>query len=133
MNRWMQVGIWLFYSALIVAMSSLPSSQIDRFYFFPGQDKLIHFFEYLLLAFLTDLVFIRFWPDKNKTRVFSVLLYGILFAVADEFHQAFVPGRSCSGWDLLTDLLAFFCYYPFLRAIPNHFRTLLPACIWTQA
>jgi len=129
----MQVGIWLFYSALIVAMSSLPSSQIDRFYFFPGQDKLIHFFEYLLLAFFTDLVFIRFWPDKNKTRFLCVLLYGILFAATDEIHQAFVPGRSCSGWDLFTDILAFFCYFPLLKTVPNPLKKRLPSRIWLQA
>jgi len=32
-------------------------------------------------------------------------LWATLYAVSDEFHQHFVPGRTCSVWDLAVDLL----------------------------
>lgn len=31
------------------------------------------------------------------------LAVGLLYALSDEFHQRFVPGRTPSGWDLLAD------------------------------
>ena len=32
-----------------------------------------------------------------------LLTLGFLYALSDEFHQRFVPGRTPSGWDLLAD------------------------------
>lgn len=32
-----------------------------------------------------------------------LLVLGLLYALSDEFHQRFVPGRTPSGWDLLAD------------------------------
>ncbi len=41
-------------------------------------------------------------------RPFSVLAGLVLFAVSDEIHQSFIPGRSASGIDLGLDLLGVF-------------------------
>lgn len=36
---------------------------------------------------------------------FSSGLWASLYAAADEFHQHFVPGRTCSAWDWAVDLV----------------------------
>jgi len=45
-------------------------------------------------------------PDVAGT--FSGLaawLFAVMYALFDEVHQAFVPGRTASGWDVLADAL----------------------------
>ncbi|MFA5173796.1 MAG: VanZ family protein [Candidatus Pacearchaeota archaeon] len=39
---------------------------------------------------------------------FLIIIILILYAVLDEFHQYFVPGRSCSLRDVITDSLGIF-------------------------
>jgi VanZ family protein len=38
------------------------------------------------------------WRDAG-----IAMALAILFAVSDEFHQAFVPSRTASAWDVLVD------------------------------
>ncbi len=35
----------------------------------------------------------------------SAWLFAVAYALADEIHQAFVPGRTASLWDVLADAL----------------------------
>jgi len=37
--------------------------------------------------------------------IFWVLIISIVYAASDEFHQLFVPGRSSTIKDILTDLI----------------------------
>ena len=60
--------------------------------------KLAHAFEYLVLFFLTDQVFGR--GKRGWAAAFAVL-----FAVSDEFHQSFVPGRAFAVYDIGIDSL----------------------------
>ena len=40
----------------------------------------------------------------------SLVLVGlVLFAISDEFHQSFVPGRTASFMDIGLDLIGIFC------------------------
>lgn len=69
--------------------------------------KTAHFSIYTLLGFLTANAFayqkhLYGFPSKKKVVVFSVAI-GALYAVTDELHQYFVPGRSCSLRDMLID------------------------------
>lgn len=56
--------------------------------------KAAHFTEYLLLG-----LSLRWGIEKTLPAV-SI---GILYAVSDEIHQAFVPGRSCELRDMCID------------------------------
>lgn len=63
--------------------------------------KAAHFSEFALLALLLRQLFNLFkdgWPLSAATLVFCVLA-----AAADEFHQSFVPGRSSQWTDVLID------------------------------
>ena len=90
---------WL--PALVVGIAILTVSSIPRISvpvpLFPGCDKLAHFIEYLILG-----AALRYWSGDGRKRF---LAGGIVFAVLDEFHQAFVPGRHASPWDVVADAL----------------------------
>ena len=71
--------------------------------------KCAHFTEYLLLGlslFATVREYDPVWLERNEQwRRTALLSWGIgaLYALTDEVHQAFVPGRSCEIRDMLID------------------------------
>lgn len=64
--------------------------------------KTAHFCEYALLGFLLACVCVSFYKKEKFTFLISWLA-GSLYAVSDETHQYFVPGRSCQVSDMLLD------------------------------
>jgi VanZ family protein len=91
------------YMALIWAVSSfeIPPGPFDTFDF---SDKLIHFCEFGGLGFLVAHATLRTWPDRAPLRTLAVaVLVTSAWGVLDELHQAFVPGRSAEGLDVLAD------------------------------
>lgn len=66
--------------------------------------KTAHFAEYAALGFLLAGVWLSFYKSMRFTFFLSQLL-GTLYAVSDEIHQYFVPGRSCQISDMLLDSL----------------------------
>jgi VanZ family protein len=74
--------------------------------------KLFHPVEYLVLGSFISLALLPALKGRGLIAFSSrVFLIGVLFAASDEFHQAFVPGRSCRltdvlFWDLLGISLA---------------------------
>jgi VanZ family protein len=80
--------------------------------------QLMHFMEYAVLAFLLRRSLHASGRDARalyKTSAAStkisalVILISMLFALSDEIHQLFVPGRAFQGVDLLIDLLGVLC------------------------
>lgn len=65
--------------------------------------KTAHFFEYFILALLLYITFSFYEANFVKT-VFFTFLICLLYAVSDEIHQAFVPGRSAALWDVVIDM-----------------------------
>jgi len=100
---------WL--PALVMGIAITSVSSIPRFTapvpLFPGCDKLAHFIEYLILG-----AALRYWSGDGRKRF---LAGGIVFAVLDEFHQAFVPGRHASIWDVVADTLGLVVGFVWLR------------------
>lgn len=66
--------------------------------------KMAHFSIYTLLGFLL-MFFMNTYPIKVKEKISISLLVGILYAISDEIHQKFVPGRSCQITDVMIDSL----------------------------
>lgn len=81
-----------------------------------------HFAEYTLLGILMSA---SFWFNGRRGSRFWLLAWGIgaCYAVSDELHQYFVPGRSCQISDMILDsagvlfgvLCMFFAYRAFSR------------------
>ena len=62
--------------------------------------KSAHFFVYFVLGMLIYTLLKEYMP-KYKFRLSIVLV--VLYAITDEFHQMFIPGRSASYIDVLID------------------------------
>ncbi len=64
-----------------------------------------HFFEYAVLGILS----FQFIKQFQLKRIFNVAMFSLLFciayAISDEIHQYFVPGRAMDILDVITDTL----------------------------
>ncbi len=68
-------------------------------------DKFIHTIEYYILGYLLMRVFVTS-PRSVFTGAPAVFatIFGMLYAISDEWHQYFVPGRHASVYDILFDI-----------------------------
>jgi len=64
--------------------------------------KTAHFLSYTMLAILVMNV-LRMMSANGGKRIAIALAVCILFAISDEFHQLFVPGRGAQVKDVLID------------------------------
>jgi VanZ family protein len=93
-HRWLPA---LALMALIFAFSSIPSKEMPIFGFW---DTIVkkggHMLGYGLLA-------LAYWYGLRfeKQRWWLALLLAVIYALTDEFHQSFVPGRNPSWVDAI--------------------------------
>lgn len=66
--------------------------------------KSAHFFLFFVLGFLTVNVSIYFKGLKHK--ILASIAFCVLFAISDELHQYFVPGRGALNKDVIIDSIA---------------------------
>mgnify|MGYP001557287481 CR=1 FL=1 len=96
---------WLPLAALCFAIfyqSSFPCFQTGEL--FIHFDKILHFTAYALMAFLAARALKQERQGMSDTHIkLAAVCFSILFGVSDEIHQAFVPGRFASVWDLAAD------------------------------
>jgi len=98
------------YGVVVFHLSSLSRfpEQMPSFW---GLDKVLHFGEYYLFGYLIR----RCFPPEGdgKARqwkaVAGTVTVGMLYALSDELHQAFVPGRDSSYGDFLFDAAGVIC------------------------
>jgi VanZ family protein len=96
---------------VLSSQSSLP--QPERIF---GFDKIEHFLAYTVLAAAAGL-----WISSGAWRRRGwgcfLLIAGIAaaYGLIDEIHQSFVPGRDCSLWDWLADVLGSFAGAALIR------------------
>ena len=100
-----RVLLWLpVIAALLLSfrLSSVPGTEFAT----PVPDYVAHMIQYLLLGLLV----LRGFNDGMQNRpdartMLWAVLFCLVWAVADEFHQSFVPGRDASAGDVLSDLV----------------------------
>ena len=66
--------------------------------------KLAHFSIYTLVGFLLMSLFSTYELQERK-RILFTLIIGILYAISDEIHQAFIPERGPQITDVMIDSL----------------------------
>lgn len=92
--------VWLI---LIFALSSYPKAIIPQSKYF-SWDKLAHFIEFGILGYLTARAAYFFgWRWLTSLYIPITIIFGILFAAGDEWHQLYVPGRYASAFDVVAD------------------------------
>jgi VanZ family protein len=105
--------LWLlvvFWAGLIFYLSSIPDLKTSLAYDFILR-KIGHVFEYFVLTFLLWRAF-RASFGLNALGLFMLpAAFALLYAISDELHQKFVPGRVCCVKDVLIDSLGIICFY----------------------
>lgn len=64
--------------------------------------KNAHAFMYMILSYLVSAIFFVF-NKRGKDAIIYILFICLFYAVIDEFHQSFVPGRTSLVSDVLVD------------------------------
>jgi len=107
------------WAALIYYLSSQPGMDIPPV--FPFQDKLFHAFIFGVLGFLS-VGAMKVPVHGYKTRqVWGIVILVTLYAILDELHQLFVPGRTADIFDVIADMAggmagAWMMYYLLVKA-----------------
>jgi VanZ family protein len=92
------------YCLLIFVLSSISKGVYMPSPF--GVDKVAHFVEYGVLGFLLARLIGNLQSTFSKGFLLvSVVILAMLYGISDEVHQAFVPGRNASPWDVAADSL----------------------------
>lgn len=91
--------ITIIISIIIFYISSItfPPSEIKTFDWKPIA---YHFYAFLFLQLFLLIALTR---GKNRESIFLAIDLAILYAISDEIHQIFVPGRYFAILDILTD------------------------------
>jgi VanZ family protein len=111
---WIPAIAW---ALLMVMVSSIPNIRLPRELEFPLIDKVAHLFEYTIFGFLLAKSFRLHWREWTR-HLPAVAAVGVLFALADEYHQRLVPGRFFEVIDLAADGLGLVLGWLFLQIRP---------------
>ena len=68
--------------------------------------KCAHFVEFMCMGMASEMFFSELYIDRRKRLLRSGAVSAavcVMYACSDEFHQLFVPGRSCQAADVLID------------------------------
>lgn len=93
MKQWIWIALLATYAAAIGYVSHQPL--IPGEVLFPHFDKLVHLAEFALFMLLA-------WHATGR-RLATAWLLTLVFACSDEIHQALIPTRDASGFDLVAD------------------------------
>lgn len=82
--------------------------------------KLAHIFSYMILSILLYMHFLKQNISMKKT-IRLVMVISIIFAISDEFHQTYVPGRMGQFGDVLRDTIGILIGILIMRIKNNYF------------
>ena len=85
---------------MILVLTSWPSPRIGVEV--SGGDKVVHFVMYGILGFLVTRALAL---PRARADLFAALAWMTVFAMLDEVHQHWIPGRDASVADWAADLL----------------------------
>jgi VanZ family protein len=116
-SRWTAAAAYAGLIAFLSHQPTLPAPGI------PNIDKVFHAGEYAVLAFLLGrAVFPSLRRRPLPERWGLVVLACLLYAISDEMHQAFIPGRSCDPADMAADAAGAVLTALFFGVLPRHLR-----------
>ncbi len=96
-------AVFIFFLSSQPQLPTLDSSTFDYLF-----KKSAHVFVYAVLYFLVTRATLLTWPQLTRLHprhLYLPLILCFLYALSDEFHQSFVPGRTPTVNDLGFDML----------------------------
>ncbi|MFN3780966.1 MAG: VanZ family protein [Candidatus Kapaibacteriota bacterium] len=95
----------IIFALVIFVLSQIPAEMLPP-KVFDLQDKLLHLLAYFLFGI--TLVIATITMKNKRKRIVLIILFGSLYALLDEVHQMFVPGRYWDLTDWFADTLGVF-------------------------
>ena len=101
---WFQFPAIAWLTAIFIqsSMSHLAAPDLG----FDMQDKFFHVIEYAILGYLLRRALL--FQNNNFIRNnagWLTIVFGALYAISDEIHQSFVPGRFAGADDVIADVI----------------------------
>jgi VanZ family protein len=96
----------LAWMVLIFILSSIPGSYTGpEGGMFDFLKKVLHFciFGVLAYSYFRALEGARFFVGRWRAAILASFILATLYAISDEYHQLFTPGRHASPYDVLID------------------------------
>ena len=88
----------------------------------PYVRKVAHFAEYAIGAILIYLLLYTFQKISSKIRNISSIIITIIYAISDEIHQLYIPGREGKIVDVYIDTLGIITGVIFINILIKIFR-----------
>ncbi len=98
---WIPVTVWMIFIFYLSSLSN-PIQQIipeKALIYFEFERFVYHLVEYLILS----LLLYRALKTTSKNPQTLAILISVIYAITDEIHQSFVPGRIPSVFDIAID------------------------------
>ena len=103
-NLWFPVILWCGAIFSLSSIPTLPAPEILWWDFI--LKKSAHVIEYAILYYFVYRAFSNnFHKPKKLLLTTYCLLFTLIYAISDEYHQSFVPGRHCKAMDVGFDFL----------------------------
>jgi VanZ family protein len=122
MKRLILFTPFIIASAGIFYLSHQPMDdylQID----FILSDKILHLIGYFGYGLTLLSAALAFWNIDDRRKIFlTILLFGALFALSDEIHQYFIPGRNCDFFDWVADMIGITLSLFMLKPVAGVFK-----------
>jgi VanZ family protein len=99
-KKYLVVSALVTYWLVLIVGTSLPSTSLPSF---NVGDKVIHFIAYFGLGLLFATYRLIYFKNIKQNIIFVILLIAA-YALIDEVHQIFIPGRYCELFDFLADV-----------------------------
>ena len=112
-HRWLPVFFWMGLIFIGSSRSDLPTHPNDSID--TVAKKAIHGVEYSVFAALLWRALAQAKRSTKDSLTLKVLGISLLYALSDELHQRFTPGRSSSLKDVLLDGISIVAALAFLR------------------
>jgi VanZ family protein len=120
---WLPSIIWML---IIFYFSSRPRFGITHKFLFDFVIfKTLHMIEYGILYFLLFRAFYRTTTLSPSKKILFPLLFAIIYAVTDEFHQLFIPTREGRIRDLMIDSGGIIIVYYYIKHNLNFIKKYL--------
>jgi VanZ family protein len=104
-------------------MSSVDEPGLGAVLFFEHQDKVIHFFEYLIFSIILFYSYKKSCFFPRKISLFLVVfITASLYGASDEYHQSFLKYRNADLYDWIFDSLGSLTALLFLWFRSNHYQ-----------
>lgn len=98
------LAVWVIALVAVSSTPNIPTLKLHTAHSDIRLDYLVHFCEYVFLGFMAYLAFSKDYSAKAG-RFFMITAGLVLFAIADEYHQKLIPGRTYNIRDTMSNVL----------------------------